>query len=109
MLALAPVSSRPAGATALLSTGLHGLAALTLAALASLGFSLRAEQTPDGVVSHEPGRLVYLALPGPGGGGGGGGLKQPLPPPKAEREGTHSLNSPLSRARVAAGAHRKAD
>lgn len=95
VLAIAPDSPRPAGVPVLLSTGLHGLAALTLAALASLGFSLRADQPMDEVVSHEPVRLVYLALPGPGGGGGGGGLKQPPPPPKAEREGTHSLNSPL--------------
>jgi len=95
VLAIAPGSSRPASVPVLISTGLHGLAALTLAALASLGLSLRAEQAMDEVVSHEPVRLVYLAQPGPGGGGGGGGLKQPLPPPKAEREGTHSLNSPL--------------
>ena len=66
-----------------------------MAAIASLGLSLRAEQPVDEVVSHEPVRLVYLALPGPGGGGGGGGLKQKLPPPKAQREGTHSLASPL--------------
>lgn len=95
VLAIAPGSPRPAGLPVLLSTGLHGLAALTLAALASLGLSLRAEQPRDEVVSHEPVRLVYLALPGPGGGGGGGGLKQTLPPPKAEREGRHSLSSPI--------------
>ena len=110
VLAIAPGSPRPAGVPVLLSTGLHGLAALTLAALASLGLSLRAEQPLDEVVSHEPVRLVYLALPGPGGGGGGGGLKQALPPPKAEREGTALLEQPAARARVtAAGAHREAD
>ncbi len=95
VLAIAPGSPRPAGVPVLLSTGLHGVAALALAALASLGFSLRAEQPTDEMVSHEPVRLVYLALPGPGGGGGGGGLKQKLAPPKAEREGSHSLSSPL--------------
>lgn len=95
VLAIAPGSPRPAGVPVLLSTGLHGMAALALAALASLGFSLRAEQPTDEVVSREPVRLVYLALPGPGGGGGGGGLKQKLAPPKAEREGSHSLSSPL--------------
>ena len=42
-------------------------------------------------------RLVFLATPGPGGGGGGGGLQQPLPPPKAEREGRHTISSPLPR------------
>ena len=46
-------------------------------------------------VRPEKMRLVYLALPGPGGGGGGGGLKQKLPPPKARREGTRHIDSPL--------------
>lgn len=40
-------------------------------------------------------RMVFVATPGPGGGGGGGGLRQPAPPPKALREGRHSLSSPL--------------
>lgn len=95
VLAVAPGTTRPTGLPVLVSTGLHGLIALSVAAIASLGLSLRAEQPVDEVVSHEPVRLVYLALPGPGGGGGGGGLKQKLPPPKAQREGTHSLASPL--------------
>ena len=95
VLALAPDPPRPAGVPVLVSTGLHGLVALTVAALASLGWSLRAAQPVEDVISHEPARLVYLALPGPGGGGGGGGLKQKLAPPKAQREGDHSLNSPL--------------
>jgi protein TonB len=95
VLAIAPDPPRPAGVPVLVSTGLHALAVLTMAALASLGLSLRAEQPVDEIVSREPVRLVYLALPGPGGGGGGGGLKQKAPPPKAQREGTHSLSSPL--------------
>ena len=75
-LAVAPEvrrAERRAGA------GLHRsplLAGLAIAVIASLGWSLRAEAPPDEVVSHEPVRLVYLALPGPGGGGGGGGLRQ---------------------------------
>jgi protein TonB len=40
-------------------------------------------------------RLVFLNVPGPGGGGGGGGVHQPAPPPKAMREGTSHLNSPV--------------
>jgi TonB family protein len=40
-------------------------------------------------------RLVFLPTPGPGGGGGGGGLRQTLPPPKALREGTQRISSPL--------------
>ena len=95
VLAVAPSTERPTGLPVLVSTGLHGLVALSVAAIASLGLSLRAAAPADEVVAHEPVRLVYLALPGPGGGGGGGGLKQPLPPPKAQREGTHSLASPL--------------
>lgn len=94
-VAVAPEMSRPSGVPVLVSTGLHGLAALAIAAIASLGWSLRAEAPPDEVVSHEPVRLVYLALPGPGGGGGGGGLRQKAPAPKVQREGNHSLNSPL--------------
>jgi TonB family protein len=43
----------------------------------------------------DPMRLVFLNIPGPGGGGGGGGLQQRAAPPKAMREGTHSISSPL--------------
>jgi protein TonB len=95
VVAVAPQVPRPSGVPVLISTGLHGLAALTIAVIASLGWSLRADAPPDEVVSHEPVRLVYLALPGPGGGGGGGGLRQKPPAPKVQRQGNHSLNSPL--------------
>lgn len=95
VLAIAPVTARPTGVPVLVSTGLHGLLAVTIAAIASLGLTLQAEPPLEETVSHEPVRLVYLALPGPGGGGGGGGRRQPLPPPKVQREGTHSLASPL--------------
>ncbi len=40
-------------------------------------------------------RLVFITSPGPGGGGGGGGLRQPLPAPKARREGNRSMSSPV--------------
>jgi TonB family protein len=43
----------------------------------------------------EPMRLVFLSTPGPGGGGGGGGLQQKAPAPKATREGTHRISSPI--------------
>jgi periplasmic protein TonB len=43
----------------------------------------------------DPIRLVFLATPGPGGGGGGGGLVQKTPPPKALREGSHTVSSPI--------------
>jgi periplasmic protein TonB len=47
------------------------------------------------VTPSEPMRLVMLNVPGPGGGGGGGGLLQKTPPPKAMREGTKKVSSPL--------------
>jgi TonB family protein len=40
-------------------------------------------------------RLVFLNVPGPGGGGGGGGARQIVPAPKAMREGSRRLNSPV--------------
>src|SRR5690349_12810769 len=40
-------------------------------------------------------RLVFITTPGPGGGGGGGGTKNPLPAPKALREGHRALSSPM--------------
>lgn len=94
VLALATPVDQSRGVPVLVSTGLHGLALLLVTVVASLG--LAAGPAPlEETISHEPARLVFLATPGPGGGGGGGGLKQKLPPPKAEREGTHSLNSPI--------------
>jgi TonB family protein len=46
-------------------------------------------------VQTDPARLVFIVSPGPGGGGGGGGLLQKAQPPKARREGHHSISSPL--------------
>jgi TonB family protein len=43
----------------------------------------------------QPMRMVYVALPGPGGGGGGGGMRQMTPPPKAKRQGTAKVSSPV--------------
>lgn len=95
VVAVAPVVAQARGVPVLLSTGLHGLAALVVAGIASLGLTARAALPVDETVSHEPARLVFLATPGPGGGGGGGGRRDPLPAPKAQREGAHSLASPL--------------
>jgi protein TonB len=78
-----------------LSSSLHAalIGAVVLATTFGLG---QASAVSDSeAVRPEKMRLVYLALPGPGGGGGGGGLKQPLPPPKAKREGTRHIDSPL--------------
>jgi TonB family protein len=58
--------------------------------LAPRAAALRVDDIPA-----DPMRLVFLATPGPGGGGGGGGLLQPTPAPKALREGTRKISSPL--------------
>jgi protein TonB len=77
-----------------LSSTLHvGLIAagifVTTFGLAPKAATIRIDEPAD------PMRLVFLATPGPGGGGGGGGLLQKAPPPKALREGTHTISSPL--------------
>ena len=76
------------------SSALHAclVAALFLATfnLSPSAASLRVDDRPA-----EPMRLVFLASPGPGGGGGGGGLLQKTPAPKALREGTRKISSPL--------------
>jgi TonB family protein len=78
-----------------LSTSLHAglVAAIVLATTLGLGQASAVSDSEP--VQAEKMRLVFLALPGPGGGGGGGGLKQKLPPPKAKREGTRHIDSPL--------------
>jgi TonB family protein len=96
---VAPLFSRPAGlrprplVPVALSGTLHAALALALAFLATLGLSKPGAQSAT--VDRNELRLVFLATPGPGGGGGGGGLKQPAPPPRAERQGTDKLRSPL--------------
>ena len=87
-------SPRLARAPLALSSGLHaGLIAAIVATTFSFG---QASALSDSeMVQPEKMRLVYVALPGPGGGGGGGGLKQKVLPPKARREGTRSISSPM--------------
>ena len=72
----------------------HAALLTTLVAATTLGLG-RTTTLADTREASKPARMVFLALPGPGGGGGGGGLKQRLAPPRAERKGTHSLDSPL--------------
>jgi TonB family protein len=43
----------------------------------------------------DPLRFVFLNIPGPGGGGGGGGRRDPVPAPKALREGKRKISSPM--------------
>jgi periplasmic protein TonB len=78
-----------------LSSTLHvGIVAffvfITAFNLAPRAASLKSEERPA-----DPMRLVFVAIPGPGGGGGGGGLRQRAPPPKALRQGRHTISSPL--------------
>jgi periplasmic protein TonB len=79
-----------------LSSVVHAGAAAALV-FATLNYTPRAAALRLDDAPAEPMRLVFLAAPGPGGGGGGGGLLQRAPAPKALREGTHRISSPLPR------------
>jgi len=75
------------------ASAVHAGIAATLILISTMGLPQAAE-TPmrvDPVAT----RLVFLASPGPGGGGGGGGLRQKTPPPRAQRKGKSSLDSPV--------------
>ncbi|MCY3843902.1 MAG: hypothetical protein OXH69_10220, partial [Acidobacteria bacterium] len=74
-----------------LSAACHVLVAA--AVLGSLG--VRPPLADAGAASPSLAHLVFFAEPGPGGGGGGGGLRQPLPPPRAERRGQARVDSPV--------------
>jgi len=70
------------------------LASLTQAALIVLMVWLASRSTESAPASAAPSsHLVFLALPGEGGGGGGGGLKNPLPPPRLERQASRPAPS----------------
>ena len=71
----------------------HAGIAASLILISAIGLPQAAEHP----VRLEPAttRLVFIATPGPGGGGGGGGLRQKAPPPRAQRKGTASLDSPM--------------
>jgi TonB family protein len=92
---------RTTGLRLAFSSTLHAALLVVLVLLASLSVaphaaSMKVEPAVD------PMRLVFLNIPGPGGGGGGGGLQEVAPPPKAMREGHHTLNSPIPERRVPA-------
>lgn len=84
---------RPAGLPILFSTSFHAIVIVGVAFVTTVG--LTSSEIDEAIVEPEPIRLVYLATPGPGGGGGGGGLRQPAPPPRAERKGSMKLTSPV--------------
>lgn len=80
-----------------LSSTLHGGILSALVFVTTLGITPSATTLPGDDRPADRMRLVFLATPGPGGGGGGGGLLQKAPPPKALREGRHSMSSPIPR------------
>ena len=77
-----------------MSTGLHGALILVFALLATVQLTVASDEL-ERLEPPKLARLVFVAEPGPGGGGGGGGLRQPAPPPKAERKGTDRISSPV--------------
>ena len=94
-------AQRSAGVPLAVSSTLHGALLVVLVLLASLGVTPHAASIKvDAPVNSM--RLVFLNIPGPGGGGGGGGLQEVAPPPKAMREGHHTLNSPIPERHVPA-------
>ena len=85
----------PSGAVSVaMSTLAHGVVIPLLVMLTAVQMTTAADRAsgPDGPALS---RLVFVAEPGPGGGGGGGGLRQPLPPPRAERRGESRASSPV--------------
>ncbi len=76
------VADRRAGLPAFASSALH--AALIAVAL---WFSAGTDTAAVDEALPAPTRLVFIMSPGPGGGGGGGGLRNPLPAPRAKRQG----------------------
>jgi len=86
-------TSRPSqGASALMSTVLHAVVIVILAGVTTVNLTTASDDV-DRLEGFT--RLVFVAEAGPGGGGGGGGLRMPAPPPKAEREGTQPISSPV--------------
>jgi TonB family protein len=78
-----------------LSSTLHAGIVAFIVLLTTLNLTPRAATLRLDDHASDPMRLVFVATPGPGGGGGGGGLMQKAPPPKALREGHHTISSPL--------------
>ena len=85
----------PSGAvSAAMSTLAHGALVPLLVMLTAVQMTTAADRASD-ADGPALSRLVFVAEPGPGGGGGGGGLRQPLPPPRAERRGESRTRSPV--------------
>ena len=82
-----------------LSGTVHAGLIAFIAFMTTLNLAPRAASLPVEDRPADPMRLVFVATPGPGGGGGGGGLQQKPKPPKALREGKHTISSPLPQRR----------
>ena len=88
------VEDSPAGPVSVaISTLAHGVVVTLAIMLAAVQTTTAADRPPD-LDRTPPPRLIFVAEPGPGG-GGGGGLRQPLPPPRAERRGERRVSSPV--------------
>ena len=86
--------SPSAAVSAAISTLAHGAVIPLAIMLTTVETTTAADHRPR--ADEAPlSRLVFVAEPGPGGGGGGGGLRQPLPPPRAERRGDDRVSSPV--------------
>lgn len=90
-----PDTRRSPALTLAVSSGAHA-AVVIVALVAGLGWTTTASELSE-PLDAEPSavRIVFLTMPGPGGGGGGGGLREPTPPPRAERQGNSRLSSPI--------------
>ena len=86
---------RSTGMPLFVSSTLHVMMLGVLVLIATLGPAPTAATLVATNQPSEKMRFVFIATPGPGGGGGGGGLLQKAPPPKALREGHHTMSSPL--------------
>lgn len=84
----------------LVSTSLHGLVAVALLVISSIGFTTAEERTEPIENEQAPIRMVFLMQPGPGGGGGGGGLRMKPPATRVQRKGEARLASPLPARRL---------
>ncbi len=76
------------------ASAVHAGIAATLVLISMIGLPQAAESERLRLEPVQT-RLVFVASPGPGGGGGGGGLRQKAPPPRAQRKGKSSLDSPV--------------
>jgi TonB family protein len=92
---LGPQRSTSKSVPLVVSSTVHVTVLAAAIAIATFGLAPKAATLTTDSALPEQMHLVFLATPGPGGGGGGGGVLRKTPPPKAEREGTQKMSSPL--------------